>query len=282
MQMIRRWIQYAIVLLALSEMQAKEPCPHCVKAPADSKELEGMKISLISENLTIQAGKPFRVAFKIEHKEGFHTYWKNPGIVGIPTKMNWDLPEGFTAGEVQWPYPELSKMAAYPCFGYERDVLLMMEVTPPTELNGDSVNLKGSGQWMCCSSACYPGYEDFSLTLKVGEEKRCPLNAPLFEKAVSELPAKTEKLSAEMLNQADDQKIQLLIKSSDPELQVIRVYNEDGQTTPDISHGIKEISTEEFLFIAERSKYGPKSVEAFPFVVETNQGFYTLTSEYPE
>ena len=37
--------------------------------------------------------------------EGWHTYWKNPGDAGSPTKIEWQLPTGISAGEIQWPLP---------------------------------------------------------------------------------------------------------------------------------------------------------------------------------
>jgi len=275
-------IHFFAQLSVLSCILAAEPasCPHCSKAPVDAKALEGMDIALVSENLTIEPGKAFRVGFKLDHKKGFHTYWKNPGVVGVPTKMNWELPEGVTVSEIQWPNPELSKMAVYPCFGYERDVLLMMEVSIPKSWSEETITLTGQGQWMCCSSMCYPGFETFSLTLKVGEEESCPKYAPLFEAAEKELPAESDKLTAKMLTKADDKAIQLLITSKDAELQVIRIFNEDGQTTPDIHHGIKRITEDEFVFITERSKYGPKGPTAFPCVVETNFGFFKVNPSY--
>src|ERR1017187_10076611 len=32
----------------------------------------------------------------------WHTYWKNPGAAGLATKIEWQLPPGVTAGEIQW------------------------------------------------------------------------------------------------------------------------------------------------------------------------------------
>ena len=37
---------------------------------------------------------------------GWHTYWKNSGESGMPTSVNWELPRGVSAGEIQWPAPE--------------------------------------------------------------------------------------------------------------------------------------------------------------------------------
>ena len=97
----------------------------------------GLSIGLISENSSIAAGEPFVVGIDIKHFPGFHTYWKNPGMVGVGTSIEWTLPNGFTASEISWPYPEKSFMAQYPCHGYERDVTLLVTITPPCQNRGE-------------------------------------------------------------------------------------------------------------------------------------------------
>ena len=81
------------------------------KTLAIAQETKGLEIALISEVKSIKAGESFTVGLHLKHHKGFHSYWKNPGVVGLPTSIKWDLPKGFTAGEIQWPYPELTMMA---------------------------------------------------------------------------------------------------------------------------------------------------------------------------
>ena len=125
----------AIITLPLfaDEVQKVEP---------KKDDTVGLSISLISEVKSIQPGESFKVGVKIKHDPGFHTYWKSSGIVGVSTQVKWDLPEGFEVSSIHWPYPELSKMAEYPCFGYERDIVLFMTVTPAKMINEKSVTLK--------------------------------------------------------------------------------------------------------------------------------------------
>ena len=53
----------------------------------------------------VTPGKPLWLGLKIEHQRDWHTYWKNPGDSGLPTKLNFTLPDGMLAGPVQWPTP---------------------------------------------------------------------------------------------------------------------------------------------------------------------------------
>ena len=102
----------------------------------------GARLQLISENSVIRAGEPFKVGVRIHHRDGFHSYWKNPGVVGFATKVDWKLPDGFRAGPITWPVPELVDMAGNTTHGYERDVLLTATITPPEELAEKEVTLK--------------------------------------------------------------------------------------------------------------------------------------------
>ena len=57
-----------------------------------------VKAELLSEMQTVQAGTTVWVFLKQTIREGWHTYWRNPGDSGAPTKLLWDLPPGFEAG----------------------------------------------------------------------------------------------------------------------------------------------------------------------------------------
>ena len=133
----------------------------------------GLKLQLASEQTAIVPGKPFTVGLWIEHDRGWHTYWRFPGIVGVATQMNWSLPQGWKAGPLIHPEPERTFMFQIKAQGYDRDVMLRAEITPPATLNlGDPVTLSGKAVWMCCGTSCHPGSMDLSLTLPVASESQ--------------------------------------------------------------------------------------------------------------
>lgn len=143
-------------------------------APAEDYRGGQIELQLISEVKSIRAGEPFTVGLYIQHGQGFHTYWQNPGVVGVKTTFEWDLPKGFEAGPVQWPSPQRTKMATLTAYGYEGDCVLMMEITPPKELAEDlaKVTLKTKVGWMACATTCHPGWSDFELTLPIAHQAK--------------------------------------------------------------------------------------------------------------
>ena len=62
--------------------------------------MKGVKINLLSEADAVSPGSKFTVAIHLQHFDGFHTYWKNPGMVGVATQIDWTLPKGFKAGDL--------------------------------------------------------------------------------------------------------------------------------------------------------------------------------------
>lgn len=143
----------------------------CLLLVTTLRAVTPLEITLVSEVKSIRAGQPFYVGLSLHHGEGYHTYWKYPGIVGVATNIEWkDLPEGFKAEPIDWPEPERTHMFQIKAQGYERDVVLPMKITPPANLKpGSKVKLAGKAVWMCCNRECNPGFQDLSIELPVSE-----------------------------------------------------------------------------------------------------------------
>ena len=248
----------------------------------DSGETKGLSLEFISEVTSITPDKPFYVGLKIKHAPGFHTYWKNPGVVGIPTKMRWSLPTGFKASEIQWPYPQTSKMAHYPCFGYKRDVLLIVKITPPSELSVNQVTLTTDTNWMCCSSTCYPGFKKLSLTLPINQkDKKQHLDPHLtkaFQEAKASVPTQTNKIQAKLLSPNNSPDIEVQITTLGDVIPLY-VFNSDGQTTPDLPFSLNKKDNHTWTFRAKRSEFSSKTATTFPFILKTSTGHYEIIAQ---
>ncbi|HCN28095.1 MAG TPA: hypothetical protein DIT64_04810 [Verrucomicrobiales bacterium] len=144
----------------------------------------GLKIELVPETTAIVPGEAFRAGILIQPEPGWHTYWRQPGIVGVPTRMAWELPEGFSAGELEYPGPEAVLMFHIKAQGFKRDVLLQTRITAPGHLKpGETVTLRGRASWMCCGNTCHPGTQILELKMPVacGAEPHVRW-APVFER----------------------------------------------------------------------------------------------------
>ena len=115
-----------------------------------------VEAQLVSDQLSAQPGKPVLVGLKLRMIPDWHTYWKNPGDSGLPTRIHWELPQGWKAGPIQWPYPSLLPVGPLMNYGYEDDVVLLSELTPPADAKPGTADIKARVEWLVCKDICVP------------------------------------------------------------------------------------------------------------------------------
>lgn len=173
----------ALALFAPSVLRAEPPAAEFAG--------KGLHVELVSEVTSIRPGEAFYMGLSIHHEGGSHTYWKNPGLAGVATRLEWNLPEGWQAGEIEWPAPDKVKMASIDTHGYERDVLLMVKLTPPAQTAEKSIAVKAMAAWMCCARTCHPGFCNLALTLPIESRTATAWDGkwhPVFESERLNLP----------------------------------------------------------------------------------------------
>lgn len=135
-----------------------------------------VRASLVSAQMSVQPGRPFTVALRMEHEPHWHSYWLNAGT-GYPTHLKWDLPAGWNAGAIQWPTPILIKDAQGNITGHGYDGVLYLPITvtaPANAKTGEDVVLKAAANWLMCADICIPGKADVGLTLPVSADTPKP------------------------------------------------------------------------------------------------------------
>ncbi|MDR2173144.1 MAG: thioredoxin family protein [Burkholderiales bacterium] len=137
-----------------------------VAMPVAAQTPQPVKASLISDVESVAPESAFTVALQLKMERGWHIYWKNPGDTGLPTSIIWTLPEGVTAGALQWPAPQAQPYGPFVNYGFEREVLLLTEfkvsnITPP------SLKIKARADWLMCKDVCIPDGADLMLTLPI-------------------------------------------------------------------------------------------------------------------
>jgi thiol:disulfide interchange protein DsbD len=152
-------------------------------AQADPGDGPHAIVSLVSESAGVAPGETLRLGLRQKIQPGWHTYWVNPGDSGLPTTIDWSLPQGFVAAPIVWPRPERIAYGPLVSYGYEGDVVLPVSVTAPADLaTGAKVTLSGHASWLVCSDVCVPEESDVSVTLPVvaGPPGPDPSATPLF------------------------------------------------------------------------------------------------------
>ncbi len=179
---LARWVAAAVGVFAWGVF---------VSAPLEAQVHEGVELvraELLADSETIVPGRPVTLGLRLRMAPGWHTYWEYPGDAGMATMLDLDLPDGFRATALQWPVPKFwVQPGDLEGYGYEDEVLLLLRVFPPMELDGDEIEIRGTASWLVCKELCLPGSADLSVRLKVAEGVR-PANAELFQRFRERLP----------------------------------------------------------------------------------------------
>ena len=172
-------IAFAAALLAVQALHA-----------APRVQTEHVEAELVSDKAAAKPGTPLTVGLKLRMEPQWHTYWKNPGDSGLPTRVQWKLPPGWKAGELQWPYPQPLPVGPLMNFGYEDEVVLLAELTPPADAPAGNALVAAKADWLVCKDICIPETGELEMTLPVANADPPP--NPRFqahiERARSMLP----------------------------------------------------------------------------------------------
>lgn len=141
-------------------------------------------------------GDTILAGLKLNMDPRWHTYWKNPGGPGIPTKIEWQLPTGVTASELHWPLPEKLPDPEFTTYIYKDEVIFPFSLKLAADLKPGPVTLKGSVSWLECDVQCVPGNQDVEATLTVGTENKLTKNAELLANWEKKVPIQGNPISA--------------------------------------------------------------------------------------
>jgi thiol:disulfide interchange protein/DsbC/DsbD-like thiol-disulfide interchange protein len=162
-----------------------------VAKPASGQTYEGrelVKAQLIADTDAIVPGKAFTAGLLLHMAPHWHTYWKFSGDAGLPTEIKWTLPPGWKAGEIQWPIPlKLMDPGDIQTYGYENEVLLMQEITPPASIGDLPAKLSAEASWLVCERLCIPGSAKLEIELPIAN-KNAPANEEIFSRYRRALP----------------------------------------------------------------------------------------------
>jgi thiol:disulfide interchange protein DsbD len=152
---------------------------------------DNVKARLMSETRAIGPGQSIWVALEFNIRDGWHTYWRNPGDSGQATTMAWSLPPGFTAGNIVWTAPHRFELPPLVNYGYAKHAVHLVQITAPKDLSlGRTALLQAKASWLVCSDVCIPENADLQLNLPVSATAAAadPADAALFAAARSDLP----------------------------------------------------------------------------------------------
>jgi len=149
---------------------------------------------LVPEVASIAPGEPFTVALELRHPDEWHSYYLNSGGVEEAPAIVWKLPDGFQAGDIQWPVPQVKDGFFGKSFIYEGSPVFLTRITPPADLRpGQTLTFSADATWQICKESCIEENASFSFTLPVTDAAVVDREvAELFARARASLPAQPQ------------------------------------------------------------------------------------------
>jgi DsbC/DsbD-like thiol-disulfide interchange protein len=190
-------------------------------APPPASQL--VKPTLLADVSSIAPGQPFTVGVLMRLAPKWHVYWINPGDSGLVPGVEWKLPPGFSAGDLQFPVPKkIDLPGGLVNYGYEDAVMLTTTIMPPRDLAaGASVPIDAKLTYLVCNEDnCVPGDAKLHLDLQTSASPT-PANEQLFKDWRAQLPAPiSSSLKFEVTQQPKG--VQVAFMLADPNLTEVR------------------------------------------------------------
>ncbi len=150
-----------------------------------------VELHLEAEPGPAEPGKTFWLALRFDLVPHWHIYWRNPGDSGEAPRVQWQLPNGWQAGEIHWPVPERIPVGPLVNLGYEDSVSLLVPIQVASAPHGrDSARIAAQVTWLVCREECIPesGSLAIELPLSIDGSLADPVAAGRFEAARGRLP----------------------------------------------------------------------------------------------
>lgn len=152
-------LTWSLAFWASATLAAATPIPHGT-------------LELVAENPWIAAGHTVNLGLRFQLDKGWHIYWINPGDSGEPPRVKWRLPDGLTAGAIEWPAPQRLGKSTIVDYGYEDAVTLIVPLhAEVTTVAQGTAQLAAQVSVLVCREMCIPGKAQLSLTLPIKSQQ---------------------------------------------------------------------------------------------------------------
>lgn len=230
--MSSRLVPALVTGFLLAAILLAEPTPAAASAPV---RVDHATVELVAERGAVRPGETLRIGLRIRHDPGWHTYWINPGDSGLATRIEWRLPPGVSAGEIEWPVPRRFDLGGVVNFGYDGDVLLPVEIRTDTSLvPGERLDLAAKASWLICEEICIPGDAELALSLAVVAPDVTPEPAratvpDAFASALASMPRRDPAVTARFAERGDHLDLVITGLPGAPDPRAIEVFPVDPQ-----------------------------------------------------
>jgi len=257
-----------ILLLLLSFASLSFAAP--VQVPHATAEL-------VAAQVHARPGERVTLALRLEHEDGWHTYWKNPGDSGMPTRIAWTLPEGVRAGPMVWPAPERIPVGPLTNYGYGGEVLLLTDLEVPADWPaGRPLAVSAKADWLICKEICLPGGATLSLELPTATTGPAPDRrwGPAIASARQQVPVDLTGWSASVGVTEAHLIVRLVPRAaSAPALERLEFFPDDPEIIDNPAPQVLEATPEGYRLLLTAAPAFTGAIKRLSGVLVANPGF---------
>ncbi|MDX2233859.1 MAG: protein-disulfide reductase DsbD family protein [Hyphomonadaceae bacterium] len=159
---------------------------------------ENVETEIVPARTAAAPGETVTFVLRQKVRDGWHTYWINPGDSGLATEVTWTLPPGFAVGPLLHPAPRVERLGPITTYVHDGEILYPFAVTAPADFRGQSARLTAKVDWLVCDEICIPETATLTVDLPIraggGDDAR---GAPLAAAAIAALPSPLTALGFE-------------------------------------------------------------------------------------
>ena len=127
------------------------------------KSTDKVSVTLYTSQNQINPTQNLGVLIQFVMHDGWHIFAQNPGDIGLPTEVEWSLPQGWTLSEPQWSRFQKFETDGIVQYGYGKDAYYAAEIIPVPFSGSETVRVRVS--WLACKDECIPESVAFELRL---------------------------------------------------------------------------------------------------------------------
>ena len=226
----------------------------------------------------IAAGQSFDIAIRQNIREGWHTYWVNPGDSGEAMSITWqDIPNGIEISNIQEPTPYRIDYDPLVNFGHSGRPVFIQTITVNDDFKDESIILNGEAFWLVCADICIPESEKISLIMPVGNDGRA-VNKDIFNAARSAMPTAVDWQTS--LSKKDNDIILDVEVPAEFHNQMtdVEIFPYDWGVIQTTSAIIPDIRDDRVIFTAEAGDRDLNDLDVARFIIKTDIAAYDIST----
>lgn len=164
---------------------------------ASSPDQPKARVTLVPFSTHIAPDQSIELGVRFELESGWHMYWQNSGDAGSPPKVSWKLPEGITAGDLQFPAPKKHVSPGDIVTNILKgEPVLLTTLRAGKNLSASDVLIEAKVITFVCAESCIQEEANVSLKLPVAATvaEAKPANEDVLNRARRALPKAASKV----------------------------------------------------------------------------------------